>query len=153
MTINGQISHVEEQGGGYQCQFGLFRGNNPQVFSKVIGMGKASSDNPLVVYKGKGKSKGRASSDNPRALFNEQLPPSSHSKKTRSRGGQVVIFTIFFMSNSSIYNQGFTEEQLRSIPVDNKAGENYFGHMSQQLRSKGGSAFNAISDRLVLKSS
>ena len=26
-------------------------------------------------------------------------------------------------------------------------------HMSQQLRSKGGSAFNAISDRLVLKSS
>ena len=47
----------------------------------------------------------------------------------------------------------FTEEQLRAIPVDNKAGENYFGHMSQQLRSKGGSAFNAISDRLVLKSS
>ena len=37
--------------------------------------------------------------------------------------------------------------------MDNKAGENYFGHMSQQLRSKGGSAFNAISDRLVLKSS
>ena len=34
-----------------------------------------------------------------------------------------------------------------------QAGENYFGHMSQQLRSKGGSAFNAISDRLVLKSS
>ena len=47
----------------------------------------------------------------------------------------------------------FTEEQLSSIPVDNKAGENYFGHMSQQLRSKGGSAFTAISDRLVLKSS
>ena len=47
----------------------------------------------------------------------------------------------------------FTEEQLSSIPVDNKAGENYFGHMSQQLKSKGGSAFNAISDRLVLKSS
>ena len=37
--------------------------------------------------------------------------------------------------------------------MDNKAGENYFGHMSQQLRSKGGSAFTAISDRLVLKSS
>ena len=35
--------------------------------------------------------------------------------------------------------------------MDNKAGENYFGHMSQQLRSKGGSAFNAISDRQVLK--
>ena len=47
----------------------------------------------------------------------------------------------------------FTEEQLSSIHVDNKAGENYFGHMSQQLRSKGGSAFTAISDRLVLKSS
>ena len=37
--------------------------------------------------------------------------------------------------------------------MDNKVGENYFGHMSQQLKSKGGSAFNAISDRLVLKSS
>ena len=47
----------------------------------------------------------------------------------------------------------FTGEQLRFVPVDNKAGEYYFGHMSQQLRSKGGSAFNAISDRLVLKSS
>ena len=47
----------------------------------------------------------------------------------------------------------FTEEQLRSIPVHNKAGENYFGHMSEQLRSKGGSAFKAISDGLVLKSS
>ena len=44
-------------------------------------------------------------------------------------------------------------EQLRSIPVHNKAGENYFGHMSEPLRSKGGSAFKAISDRLVLKSS
>ena len=43
----------------------------------------------------------------------------------------------------------FTEEQLRSIPVHNKAGENYFGHMSEQLRSKGGSAFRAISDRLA----
>jgi hypothetical protein len=79
-------------------------GNNPQVFSKAISMGKASSDNPLVVYKGKGKSKGRASSDKPRALFNEQLKPSSHTKKTRARGGHVVIFSIFFMSNSSIYN-------------------------------------------------
>ena len=47
----------------------------------------------------------------------------------------------------------FTGEQLRFVPVDNKAGEYYFGHMSQQLRSKGGSAFNAISDRQVLKSS
>ena len=44
----------------------------------------------------------------------------------------------------------FTEEQLRSIPFDNKAG--FFGRMYEQLRSKGGSAFKAISDRLVLKS-
>ena len=43
----------------------------------------------------------------------------------------------------------FTEEQLRSIPVHNKAGENYFGHMSEQLRSKGGSVFKAISDHLA----
>ena len=47
----------------------------------------------------------------------------------------------------------FTEDKLRKIPVDNKAGENYFGHFSQQLKAKGGSAFQAISDRLVLKSS
>ena len=37
--------------------------------------------------------------------------------------------------------------------MDNKAGENYFGHFSQQLKAKGGSAFQAKSDRLVLKSS
>ena len=45
----------------------------------------------------------------------------------------------------------FTEEQLKNIPVDNKVGENYFGHLFQQLKeqsSKGGSAFQAISDRL-----
>ena len=47
----------------------------------------------------------------------------------------------------------FTEDQLKTIPVDYKVGENYFGHLSQQLRSKGGSAFQAISDRLVLKTS
>ena len=46
-----------------------------------------------------------------------------------------------------------TEEQLKNIPVDNKVRENYFGHLSEQLRSKGGSAFQAISDRLVLKTS
>ena len=39
------------------------------------------------------------------------------------------------------------------IHVDNKVGENYFGHFSQQLRSKGGSAFQGISNRLVLKTS
>ena len=37
--------------------------------------------------------------------------------------------------------------------MDNKAGKNYFGHFSQQLKAKGGSAFQAISDTLVLKSS
>ena len=37
--------------------------------------------------------------------------------------------------------------------MDNKAGENYFGHFSQLLKAKGGSAFQAMSDRLVLKSS
>ena len=36
--------------------------------------------------------------------------------------------------------------------MDNKAGKNYFGHFSQQLKAKGGSAFQVISDRLVLKS-
>ena len=36
---------------------------------------------------------------------------------------------------------------------DNKVGEIYFGHSSQQLKSKGSSAFQAISDRLVLKTS
>ena len=40
---------------------------------------------------------------------------------------------------------------FKQIPVDNKAGENYFGHFSQQLKAKGGVAFQAISDRLVLK--
>lgn len=47
----------------------------------------------------------------------------------------------------------FTEDELQGIPVDNKVGENYFGHFSEQLRRKGGSAYKAIGDRLVLKSS
>ena len=47
----------------------------------------------------------------------------------------------------------FTEEQLHAIPIDNKVGENYFGHFSEQLREKGGSSFKVISDRLILKSS
>ena len=42
----------------------------------------------------------------------------------------------------------FTEEQLRSIPVDNKAGENYFGHMSELLRSKGGSVTDLCSSQV-----
>ena len=37
--------------------------------------------------------------------------------------------------------------------MDKKVGENYFGYLSEQLRSKGGSAFQAISNRLVLKTS
>ena len=36
----------------------------------------------------------------------------------------------------------FTEEELQKIPVDNKAGKNYFGHFSQQLNAK---AFQALS--------
>ena len=40
---------------------------------------------------------------------------------------------------------------FKKIPIDSKAGENYFGHFSQQLKAKGGVAFQAISDRLVLK--
>ena len=47
----------------------------------------------------------------------------------------------------------FTVDELQKIPVNNKAGENYCGHFSQQLKAKEGSAFEAISDRLVLKSS
>ena len=35
--------------------------------------------------------------------------------------------------------------------MDNKAGENYFRHFSQQLKAKGGAAFQATSDRLVLR--
>ena len=46
----------------------------------------------------------------------------------------------------------FTDE-LQDILVDNKFGENYLGHFSEQLRRKGGSAYKAIGDRLVLKSS
>ena len=37
--------------------------------------------------------------------------------------------------------------------MDNKGEENYFGHFFEQLRSKVGSAFQAISNRLVLKTS
>ena len=47
----------------------------------------------------------------------------------------------------------FTDEQLNNIPIDNKVGENYFGHFTEQLRRKGGSTFQAISDRLALKAS
>ena len=46
----------------------------------------------------------------------------------------------------------FSPKQLDEIPVDNKVGENYFGDMTVQLRKKGGSAFKAIGERLVLSS-
>ena len=34
-----------------------------------------------------------------------------------------------------------TVEQLHAIPIDNKVGENYFGHFSEPLREKGSSSF------------
>ena len=40
---------------------------------------------------------------------------------------------------------------FKKIPMDSKAGENYFGRFSQQLKTKGVVAFQAINDRLVLK--
>ena len=46
----------------------------------------------------------------------------------------------------------FTEEEMKSIPIDNKVGENYFGQMTNQLRAKTATAFKAIGERLVLKS-
>ena len=46
----------------------------------------------------------------------------------------------------------FSEEQLEKIPVDNKAGENYFGQMTPQLRNKGGSSFKVVGEQLVLSS-
>ena len=46
----------------------------------------------------------------------------------------------------------FSPKQLNEILVDNKVGENYFGEMTVQLRKKGGSAFKAIGEHLVLSS-
>ena len=46
----------------------------------------------------------------------------------------------------------FSEDELEAIPIDNKVGENYFGQLTNQLRAKGGTAFKAITARLVLKS-
>ena len=45
-----------------------------------------------------------------------------------------------------------SEEQLDTIPIDNKVGENYFGQLTDQLWRKGGPAFKAIGEKLVLKS-
>ena len=50
-------------------------------------------------------------------------------------------------------SEKFTEDELQDIPVDNKVAEKYFGHFSEQLRRKGGSAYKYIGDRLVLKTS
>ena len=47
----------------------------------------------------------------------------------------------------------FTEEQVRDIPIDNKVGEKYIGYFIEQLRRNESSAFQAISDQLVLKTS
>ena len=44
----------------------------------------------------------------------------------------------------------FSEDELETIPIDNKVGENYFGQMTNQLRAKGGTAFKAITERLFL---
>ena len=41
---------------------------------------------------------------------------------------------------------------MDSIPIDNKVGENYFGEMSNKLRKKGGAAFKAVGEKLVLSS-
>ena len=46
----------------------------------------------------------------------------------------------------------FSEEQLDTIPIDNKVGENYFGQLTDQLWRKGKPAFKAIGEKLVLKS-
>ena len=40
-----------------------------------------------------------------------------------------------------LLSEMFSEDKIQEIPVDNKAGKNYFGHFSQQLKAKGGSAF------------
>ena len=41
---------------------------------------------------------------------------------------------------------------LKPLLLITKWGENYFGQFSEQLRRKGGQAFRAIGERLVLKS-
>ena len=46
----------------------------------------------------------------------------------------------------------FTEEQMKSVPIDNKVRENHFGQMTNQLRAKGGQSFKAVGKRLVLQS-
>ena len=46
-----------------------------------------------------------------------------------------------------------SNEEFSIFPVDNKVWKNYFGHLSKRQRSKGCSAFQAISNRLVLKTS
>ena len=86
-------------------------------------------------------------------------------KKLQKRGSLHFFLTIpyytlldtFKLKNHYLFYKisiiVFTDQQLDDIPVDNKVGENYFGQFTQQLRTKGGSAFKAITDRLILKSS
>ena len=45
-----------------------------------------------------------------------------------------------------------SEEQLDTIPIDNKVRKNYFGQLTDQLWTKGGPAFKAVGEKLVLKS-
>ena len=51
------------------------------------------------------------------------------------------------------FSEIFTDEQLRDILIDNKVGENDIGHFTEQLRRKGSSAFQVISDQFVLRAS
>ena len=46
----------------------------------------------------------------------------------------------------------FSEEQLDTIPINNKVGKNYFGQLTDQLWRKGGPAFKVIGEKLALKS-
>ena len=41
---------------------------------------------------------------------------------------------------------------MKSLPIDNKVGENYFGQITTQLRANGGQPLKAVGEWLVLKS-
>ena len=64
-----------------------------------------------------------------------------------------VIWSISCNNNVILIVHQSNVHSFLTTPGCNKVEGNYFGHLSQQLRSKGGSAFQAISDRLVLKTS
>ena len=79
--------------------------------------------------------------------FSMNLDLSLMSKQTQKAAG------ILKDTHLKPLSEMFTEDELQGIRMDNKVGENYLGHFSEQLRRKGGSAYKAIGDRLVLKSS